>query len=81
MFSTFSMETGDNKTTFYKNSQTKISVQIQKKLAVSTPITIPKSKQSESEVEYELNLNFFNPSKMSPPDYWKTRLEQRIKYL
>ena len=58
-----------------------ISVPIQKKLPVSTPISIPKKSVVENTTEYELNLNFFNPSKMSPPDCWKTRLEQRIKNL
>ena len=58
-----------------------ISVPIQKKLPVSTPISIPKKSVVENTTDYELNLNFFNPSKMSPPDCWKTRLEQRIKNL
>ena len=29
--------------------------------------------------EYSLNCNNFNPSKMSPPDDWKCRLQQRIQ--
>ena len=78
MFSTFLIETDTSKST---NSSIKISVPIQKKLAVSTPITIPKKSEGDLQSEYELNLNFFNPSKMTPPDCWKTRLEQRIKSL
>lgn len=29
--------------------------------------------------EYTLNSNIFNPSKMSPPNEWKNRLENRIR--
>ena len=29
--------------------------------------------------EYILNSNIFNPSKMSPPNEWKNRLENRIR--
>lgn len=29
--------------------------------------------------EYILNSNIFNPSKMSPPNDWKIRLENRIQ--
>ena len=54
---------------------------VEQKLPVSAPITIPKRSDNNLSSEYELNLNFFNPSKMSPPDCWKTRLEQRIKSL
>ena len=78
MFSTFLIETDVNKQATQKIN---ISVPIQKKLAVSTPITIPKKSEENCDAEYELNLNFFNPSKMSPPDCWKNRLEQRIKNL
>ena len=28
--------------------------------------------------QYSLNLNNFNPSKMSPPDDWKIRLQSRL---
>ena len=69
MFSTLS-ETSSGKT---------LSIPIQKKLVISTPISIPKQSSKSLSSEFELNLNFFNPSKMSPPDCWKTRLEQRIK--
>mgnify|MGYP001445984407 CR=1 FL=1 len=31
--------------------------------------------------EYELKSNIFNPSKLSPPNLWKYRLENRIKIL
>lgn len=75
MFSTFLHETNSESNT------TKISVPIQKKMSVSTPISIPKKSSVVDHTEYELNLNIFNPSKMSPPDCWKTRLEQRMKKL
>ena len=29
--------------------------------------------------EYDLKSNIFNPSKLSPPNIWKNRLENRIK--
>ena len=29
--------------------------------------------------EYTLNSNIFNPSKISPPNEWKNRLENRIR--
>jgi hypothetical protein len=50
---------------------------------ISIPISIPKSrsKQDVSEEhldEYTLKCNIFNPGKMSPPDNWKCRLQQRI---
>ena len=38
--------------------------------------------QEEHEIsneEYILNSNIFNPSKMSPPNEWKNRLENRIR--
>jgi hypothetical protein len=60
-------------------TQKSLPIPIQKKLVISTPISIPKQSESILSSEFELNLNFFNPSKMSPPDCWKTRLEQRIK--
>ncbi len=69
MFSTLS-ETTSRKT---------LPIQIQKNLFISTPISIPKQSYNILTSEFELNLNFFNPSKMSPPDCWKSRLEQRIK--
>ena len=72
MFSTFLHETTPSQPNI-------ISVTTQKKLPVSTPISIPKKSNVVDNTEYELNLNFFNPSKMSPPDCLKTRLEQRIK--
>ena len=52
------------------------------KLSISIPIPIPKT-NSYNNVnlieEYSLNCNNFNPSKMSPPDDWKCRLQQRIQ--
>ena len=74
MLSTFLDETTTTQTK-------KISIPVEQKLPVSAPITIPKRSDNTLSSEYELNLNFFNPSKMSPPDCWKTRLEQRIKSL
>ena len=73
MISSFSVETTTSQ-------PKKIMVSIEKKLPVSAPIKIPKRSEHHLSSEYELNLNFFNPSKMSPPDCWKTRLEQRIKH-
>ncbi len=49
------------------------------KLMISAPIKIPKVSSNERIEEYALTFNFFNPGKMSPPDIWKNRLEQRIK--
>lgn len=55
------------------------------KTSISIPIPIKKSipKNSSFDIdvhdEYSLKSNFFNPSKMSPPDDWKCRLEQRLK--
>jgi hypothetical protein len=51
----------------------------------SLPIKIVKNnnekKQTEGEYtdEYLLDFNTFNPSKISPPSEWKSRLEARIK--
>jgi hypothetical protein len=51
----------------------------------SLPIKIVKKnnekKQKEGEYtdEYLLDFNTFNPSKISPPSEWKSRLEARIK--
>ena len=69
MFSTLS-ETSSEKT---------LPIPIQKKLVISTPMLIPNQSRNNLSSECELNLNFFNPGKMSPPDCWKSRLEQRIK--
>ena len=51
------------------------------KLVISIPIPIPKSHSYDRKkiiAEYSLKCNNFNPSKMSPPDHWKGRLQQRI---
>ena len=73
MFSTFSQETTSPPKTF-------ISIPNSHKMPVSTPISIPKKSDSDGTInEYHVDLNFFNPSKASPPDYWKNRLEQRMK--
>ena len=56
--------------------------QCQPKIAISIPIPIPKTQSSDNMVvleEYSLKCNNFNPSKMSPPDSWKCRLEKRLK--
>ena len=62
------------------------------KLTPSKPIPIVNSNlksnssfnnlQEHNEItneEYILNSNIFNPSKMSPPNEWKNRLENRIR--
>ena len=48
---------------------------------ISLPIPIPdaKNKNLDNLDEYSLNYNNFNPGKMSPPDLWKTRLQQRLQ--
>ena len=56
-----------------------LKVPIRKELPISTPIKIPVIQKIGDESEYALNCQFFNPGKMSPPDNWKNRLEQRIK--
>ena len=71
MFSTFSNETNASGDT--------LILKCPKKRFISAPIAIPKKSFDKENGEYELNLNFFNPDKMSPPDCWKIRLEQRIK--
>jgi hypothetical protein len=50
-------------------------------ISISVPISIPKNNSFESDLpeQYSLKSNIFNPSKMSPPDYWRCRLEQRLK--
>ena len=50
------------------------------KPAISAPINIPKVSSTERIEEYALNCNLFHPGNMSPPDNWKDRLAQRIKY-
>ena len=53
---------------------------ITKKITISIPISIPKTTSYDNQIEeYALKCNNFNPSKMSPPDTWKCRLEQRMK--
>ena len=51
--------------------------------SISIPISIPRTNSSTSDLnyaeQYSLNSNIFDPSKMSPPNYWKCRLEKRIK--
>ena len=58
---------------------------LQKK-TISIPIAIPKSRSYDKNLyeeppvqEYSLNCGNFKPGKMSPPDPWKSRLEQRLK--
>ena len=54
-------------------------------IKTSLPIKIPFSNLKRNENtsdnidQYSLNLNNFNPSKMSPPDDWKSRLQHRLK--
>jgi len=52
---------------------------------ISNPIDIPQKDiynkeelTNNSKCEYGLHCNNFNPSKMSPTDIWKLRLEHRI---
>lgn len=55
----------------------------------SEPISIPRNnsknnfldKNTDSNLNTNLTLhaNFFNPAKSSPPDIWKSRLQDRIK--
>ena len=54
----------------------------------SEPINIPRNSSSnnminehdiKSNTNLTLNANIFNPAKSSPPDFWKSRLEDRIK--
>ena len=53
------------------------------KKTISIPIPIPNTKSHESDLcqleEYSLTCNNFDPGKMSPPDTWKSRLQQRLK--
>lgn len=58
---------------------TKLTISIS--IPISKPIPIPKSQSTDNMIleEYSLKCNNFNPSKMSPPDNWKIRLEQRLK--
>lgn len=53
------------------------------KTVISIPIPIPRTKSNDLDLnlldEYSLKTNIFDPSKMSPPNNWKCRLEQRIK--
>lgn len=52
------------------------------KQTISISIPIKKS-QSFNNIniveEYSLKCNNFDPGKMSPPDHWKGRLQQRVK--
>ena len=54
----------------------------------SEPINIPRNSSinnmltdinTNTNTNLTLNANIFNPAKSSPPDYWKGRLEGRIK--
>jgi hypothetical protein len=52
---------------------------------ISIPIPIPISRTESNDLElnlldqYSLKTNIFDPSKMSPPNNWRCRLEQRIQ--
>jgi len=50
-------------------------------ISIPIPIPIPKNNSYNCDLhdQYSLKANIFNPSKMSPPDHWKCRLEQRLK--
>ena len=58
----------------FKNSSSPINIPISTKKIIEN-----KDTQQESFDQYSLNLNNFNPSKMSPPDSWKIRLQSRLK--
>ena len=55
------------------------------KTLISISIPIPRSESESKDLDldlldqYSLKVNIFDPSKMSPPNTWKCRLEQRIK--
>ena len=68
-----------NKTKDSIPQPTKLTISIS--IPISKPIPIPKSQSIDNIIleEYSLKCNNFNPSKMSPPDNWKVRLEQRLK--
>ena len=60
--------------------ETNKEISTTEKITISIPISIPKSNSYDDYIEeYALKCNNFNPSKMSPPDTWKCRLEQRMK--
>ena len=50
---------------------------------ISFPISITRVSSKNNDLnltdQYSLVANIFDPSKMSPPDHWKERLEQRLK--
>ena len=50
-------------------------------ISIPIPISIPKNCSFDRDLhdQYSLKSNIFNPSKMSPPDNWRGRLEQRLK--
>ena len=50
-------------------------------ISIPIPISIPKNSSFDADIadQYSLKSNIFNPSKMSPPDDWRCRLEQRLK--
>ena len=55
------------------------------KSEISIPINIPVSSvynrdlvQKKETQEYSLDCSIFNPGKMSPPDPWKSRLQNRL---
>ena len=60
-----------------KKDEKNIKVVINK----SNSIEIPKPLNTEMDLneEYSLDLINFNPSKLSPPNFWKYRLESRLK--
>ena len=50
---------------------------------ISIPISITRTSSKNQDLnlteQYSLVANIFDPSKMSPPDHWKDRLEKRLK--
>ena len=65
-----------------KNNNVENNISLNSSLPI--PIPIPMSNNNNTHAsnalnQYSLNLNNFNPSKMSPPDNWKSRLQLRLK--
>tara|TARA_B100001057_G_C22464392_1_gene800152 strand:- start:349 stop:630 length:282 start_codon:yes stop_codon:yes gene_type:complete len=66
-----------------KNTINTTSIKEKTNNQISLPIPIPRCDSKNLDLDlieqYSLKCNIFNPNKMSPPDTWKCRLQQRIK--
>jgi len=62
----------------YKNYQINNDNDIDTDSNIDSNITDINNNNCNSE-QYSLHLNNFNPSKMSPPNLWKIRLQSRIE--